>query len=400
VFAALHLQAASTICQARHPAPYRSALDGVTVTVHSFEIDLGAYDMKRRSAIAWATALLFCAAAVLLLPGLIAPGDVAAQTAPPQITHTEHLSAGTGQPIQGQMTLQNPVTPVAEEINRFHGMVNKIIIAIAAFVLALMIYVMFRFNAKANPTPSRTTHHAGLEVAWTVIPILILVVISIPSFRLLFFQYSFPKPDLTIKAIGNAWFWEHEYADEKIKVTSNMITDDEVAKAKLGEAELNKRLAGLSDMAKIRLVQDVSDPIWKGVEKAPTQFGEGRLVRQLSVDNDIAVPVGKVVHLLITSNDVIHSWTIPSFGSKMQAVPGRITATWFRADKIGVYYGQCSVLCGKAHSGMPIAVRVVADKDYAAWVEAAKARDWKKARGILQSATAHTEPKTLAASSQ
>jgi cytochrome c oxidase subunit II len=348
--------------------------------------------MKRTAALVLAGAFMLGAAAMLLLAG-----DAVAQTAAPQITHTEHLSAGTGQPIQGQMTLQNPVTPVAEEINWFHGIVNKVIIAIAAFVLALMIFVMIKFNAKANPTPSRTTHHAGLEVAWTVVPILILVAISIPSFKLLFFQYSFPKPDLTIKAIGNAWFWEHEYPDEKIKVTSNMITDDEVAKAKLGDAEFAKRTSGLTDMAKIRTIQDIADPIWKGLEKSPTQFGDGRLVRQLSVDNDIAVPVGKVVHMLITSNDVIHSWTIPSFGSKMQAVPGRITATWFRADKIGVYYGQCSVLCGKAHSGMPIAVRVVSDNDYAAWVVAAKARDWKKARGILQAATAHTEAKTLAA---
>jgi cytochrome c oxidase subunit II len=139
-----------------------------------------------------------------------------------------------------------------------------------------------------------------------------------------------------------------------------------------------------------------SQPIWAGTEKVPASFGEGRLVRQLSVDNDIAVPVGKVVHMLITSNDVIHSWTIPSFGSKMQAVPGRITATWFRADKVGVYYGQCSVLCGKEHSSMPIAVRVVKQDDYDKWVDAAQKRDWKRARTILQAATAHTEPKTLA----
>ncbi len=356
--------------------------------------------MKRTAALVLAGALWLCAAAMLLSTGLLSPGAAVAQATQPQITHTEHLSAGTGQPIQGQMTLQNPVTPVAEAINWFHHWVNMIIIAITAFVLALMIYVMVRFNAKANPTPSRTTHHAGLEVAWTVIPILILVVIAIPSFRLLFFQYSFPKPDLTIKAVGNAWFWEHEYPDEKIKVTSNMITDDELAKAKLGDAELSKRVAGLTEMGKIKAIQAIADPIWKGLEKAPAQFGEGRLVRQLSVDNDIAVPVGKVVHLLITSNDVIHSWTIPSFGSKMQAVPGRITATWFRADRIGVYYGQCSVLCGKNHASMPIAVRVVSDRDYAAWVVAAKARDWKKARGILQAATAHTEPKTLAAAAE
>jgi cytochrome c oxidase subunit II len=348
-------------------------------------------------------AALATAGAGLVAVGLVGmgAGDVLAQAAQPYI---ELQTAGTGQPIQQQITLQNPVTPVAAYINWFHSIVNVVIIGIAAFVLMLMLYVMWRFNEKANPTPSRTTHNATLEVAWTVIPILILVAISIPSFRLLFFQYSFPKPDLTIKAIGNAWFWEHEYPDLKdkdgkakpIKVTSNMVRDEDVVKAKLGEAEFNKQFTGLTDIGRAKALYAASQPVWSGLEKAPAQFGEGRLVRQLSVDNDIAVPVGKVVHMLITSNDVIHSWTIPSFGSKMQAVPGRVTATWFRADKIGVYYGQCSVLCGKEHSSMPIAVRVVSDKDYAAWVEAAQNRDWRRARTILQQATAHTEPKQLA----
>lgn len=337
--------------------------------------------------------LLMAIGALVLAAGLLSwPLDGAAQ-----VVHTEHLNAGTGQPIQGQVTLQNPVTPIAEEINTFHSRVNKIIIGIAAFVLILLAYVTFRFNERANPQPSRTTHNAALEVAWTVIPILILVVISIPSFRMLFNQYSFPKPDLTIKAYGNAWFWEHEYPDEKIRITSNMITDEDVAKAKFGDADYAKRYTGLTPIARIKALYADTDPVWRGVEKAPTRFGEARLVRQLSVDNEIAIPVGKVVHLLITSNDVIHSWTIPSFGSKMQAVPGRVTATWFRADKIGVYYGQCSVLCGAQHSSMPIAVRVVADKDYAAWIVAVKARDLNKARSILQQATAGTEAKTFAA---
>jgi cytochrome c oxidase subunit II len=339
------------------------------------------------------TALLVGGASALCLALMLGAGDALAQAAQP---YTEHMSAGTGQPIQGQMTLQNPVTPVAQEINKFHSWVNMVIIGITAFVLLLMLYVMVKFNEKSNPTPSKTTHNAILEVAWTVIPILILIVIAIPSFRLLFYQYSFPKPDLTIKAIGNAWFWEHEYPDQKIKVTSNMIRDEDVLKAKLGDAEFTKQFNGLTELAKLKAMYTASQPIWTGTEKAPAAFGEARLVRQLSVDNDIAVPVGKVVHMLITSNDVIHSWTIPSFGSKMQAVPGRITATWFRADKIGVYYGQCSVLCGKEHSSMPIAVRVVSEKDYASWVEAAQKRDWKRARSILQAATAHTEPKSLA----
>lgn len=349
-----------------------------------------------------AVLLLGLGAMTLSAAAWLGAGDAVAQAAQPYV---ELQTAGTGQPIQGQVTLQNPVTPVAAEINRFHNWVNMIIIGIAAFVLLLMLYVMWRFNEKSNPTPSRVTHNAVLEVAWTVIPILILIVIAIPSFRLLYFQYSFPKPDLTIKATGNAWFWEHEYPDLKdkdgkakpIKVTSNMIRDEDLVKAKLGEAAYTQQYGSLTEIGRLKAIYAASQPIWNGLEKAPAQFGEGRLVRQLSVDNDIAVPVGKVVHLLITSTDVIHSWTVPSFGSKMQAVPGRITATWFRADKIGVYYGQCSVLCGKEHSSMPIAVRVVSDKDYAAWVEAAQSRDWRRARTILQQATAHTEPKSLAA---
>jgi cytochrome c oxidase subunit II len=347
-------------------------------------------------------ALLLLLGAALFVTASFGAGDALAQASGQGAAAVYNASpnAGTGQPIDRQITLQNPVTPVAAWINSFHSFVNIIIIAIALFVLALLVYVILRFNEKSNPTPSRTTHHTGLEVAWTVVPIFILIAIAIPSFRLLYFQYSFPKPDLTIKAIGNAWFWEHEYPDEKIKVTSNMLTDTDLLKAEIGEAEYNRRFDAKAnnwtELQRIKAVQDAAAPIWAGTKKVPAAFGEGKLVRQLSVDNDIAVPVGKVVHMLITSNDVIHSWTIPSFGSKMQAVPGRITATWFRADKIGVYYGQCSVLCGKAHSGMPIAVRVVSEKAYADWLAAAKARDWRRARGILQAATADVAPKAFA----
>lgn len=305
--------------------------------------------------------------------------------------------AAAGVPEQGQMRLQDPVTEVARQINWLHNnLVNPIIVAIAIFVLILLLWVMFRFNERANPVPTKTTHNATLEVLWTAIPVLILIVISVPSFKLLYFQYSFPKPDLTIKAVGNAWFWEHEYPDEKFKVTSNMITDEDLLKADIGEPEFNKRYASLQGIDRIKRIQDDAAPLWQGTKPLPAAFGTGRLVRQLSVDNDIAVPVNKTVHLLITSNDVIHSWTIPSFGSKMQAVPGRITATWFKPEKIGVYYGQCSVLCGKAHSAMPIAVRVVSEKAYADWVAAVKSRNLRRAREILQTATADTEPRNVA----
>lgn len=255
------------------------------------------------------------------------------------------LAASLGYAEPGQRGLQAPATEVMRSIHEFYDLVNMIIIAIAMFVLILLLYVMFRFRESANPTPSRTTHNTVLEVAWTVIPIIILVVIAIPSFKLLMLQYSYPKPDLTVKAIGNAWFWEHEYPDQGgFVVTSNVLSDEEVA------------------------------------EKAKTGIPTPRL---LSVDNEIVVPVNKVVHVLVTSNDVIHNWTIPSFGSKIDAVPGRLTATWFRAEQEGMFYGQCSELCGLNHAFMPIAVRVVKQEVFDEWAGAMQAKDRKKAREIL-----------------
>jgi cytochrome c oxidase subunit 2 len=256
------------------------------------------------------------------------------------------LANGMGQPAPGQMGLQGAATPIARELHAFYDLTNIIIIAIALFVLILMLYVMFRFSEKRNPTPSTTTHHTLLEVAWTVIPILVLVVIAIPSFKLLMNQYSYPKPDLTIKAIANAWFWEHEYPDQgNFSVTTNMLSDEEVA-------ELNQ--------------QGIPAP------------------RLLAVDNEIVVPVNKVVHVLVTSNDVIHNWTVQSFGSKIDAVPGRVTATWFQAEKEGIFYGQCSELCGLNHAFMPIGVRVVSEAVFNEWAGAMQAKDRKKAKEILK----------------
>jgi cytochrome c oxidase subunit 2 len=296
--------------------------------------------------------------------------------------------AGAGQPTPGQLGMQDPVTRVAADIRWFHdSWVNPIIVAIALFVLVLLIYVMLRFNAKSNPTPSKTSHNTALEFAWTVIPVVILIAIGIPSFKLLYLQYSYPPADLTMKAVGNAWFWEHEYPDQGVKVTSNMIRDEDVLKQELGEAEFAKRYG--TDLDALPVKQKLYDD-------AKSLYAKFKYVRQLSVDNDIAVPVGKVVHLLITSNDVIHSWTIPSFGSKMQAVPGRTTATWFQPTKEGVYYGQCSVLCGKEHASMPIAVRVVSQKAFDDWIAAAKARNWKRAREILAAATEGQPARTVA----
>lgn len=272
--------------------------------------------------------------------------------------------AGAGQPSPWQKGLQDPVTEVATEIHKFHDVVNILIIVITVFVLALMIYVSVRFNEKANPTPSRTTHHTGLEIAWTVIPILILVVIAVPSFKLLYLQYAYPKPDLTIKAIGNAWYWDHEYPDyDGFKITSNMVRDEDVLKGQFGDADYAKRYGQLSGTALTKQ---------QYIDAAPMYASKG-LVRQLSVDNEIVVPEGKVVHVLVTASDVIHNWTVPSFGSKVDAVPGRVTATWFRATKRGLYYGQCSELCGKDHASMPIAVRVVTSAAFDEWAGAMKA---------------------------
>jgi cytochrome c oxidase subunit II len=246
--------------------------------------------------------------------------------------------AGMGQPSPREMGLQEAATPVAVEIHRMYDFVNIIIVAITAFVLLLLLYVMFRFNERANPTPSKVTHNTVLEVAWTVVPILILVSIAIPSFRLLHLQYSYPKADLTLKATGYTWYWEHGYPELGFSFETRILDDDE------RQALIDKGIP------------------------AP---------RNLAVDNEVIVPVNKVVNVLITSapDGVIHDWTIPSFGSKVDAVPGRITTTWFKPTVEGIFYGQCSELCGKDHSRMPIAVRVVKEDVFDAWSDAMKSAE-------------------------
>lgn len=292
--------------------------------------------------------------------------------------------AGLGQPTDGALGLQQPATSIMEDVVWLHDTTNYVIIAIAVFVLLLLLYVMFRFNEKSNPTPSRTSHNTALEVAWTIIPILILVGMAVPSFKLLYEMYRFPPPAVTIKATANAWFWDHEYVDSGITLSSNMIRDEDVLKEKLGEEAFNEKYGALEGLARLDALHKDAAPVW----------AERKQPRQLTVDQEIAVPMGKVVHLLVTSNDVIHSWTIPSFGVKQQAVPGRTSALWFQADKEGMFYGQCSVLCGKNHSAMPIAVRVVKPETYDAWMEALKAKDKKKAAEILNAAAKELEDKS------
>ena len=286
-------------------------------------------------------------------------------------------TAQVGQPVAGQIGLQGSVTPVMDEIASFYGMVNMIITAITIFVLILMVYVMVRFNRTANPDPSKTTHNTMVEVVWTVVPILILVFIGIYSFRLLFLQYEYPKPDLTIKAIGNAWYWEHVYQDhDGTSVVSNMLSDGDLLRRKLGDDAFEQKYGALTGTELSDTLYRDAQPLWQ----------EANLVRQLSVDNEIAVPVNAVVHVLVTSNDVIHGWAVPSFGSRIQAVPGRTTATWFKARETGIFYGQCAVLCGLKHSGMPIAVRVVEQDVFDKWMAAVKEDNLDEAGKILTAA--------------
>jgi len=247
--------------------------------------------------------------------------------------------AGTGMPSPWQMNLQGAVTPVAEFIHWFHDWLNIIIAIVTLFVLALLIYVVFRFNEKANPVPSKTTHNALLEVCWTVIPVLILVVIAIPSFRLLKLQLEVPQADMTLKVTGKQWYWSYEYAQDGGNFGFDSLMLDEKQRA---EAIASNKIPAA---------------------EAP---------RLLAVDNEAVVPVGKTVRVQVTASDVIHKFTVPSFGIKIDAIPGRLNETWFKAEREGIYYGQCSFICGQDHAYMPIAVRVVSQERYAAWLAEAK----------------------------
>lgn len=236
--------------------------------------------------------------------------------------------AAEGRPFDWQLGFQPPATPVAEQMQDFHNLLLVIITAIVVFVLGLLVWVMIKYNATANPVPSKNSHNTTIEVAWTILPVLILLVIAIPSFRLLYAQYDVPKADLTIKVTGHQWYWSYSYPDQ----------------------------GGFSFDSTM-------------VEEADLKPGQSYL---LAVDNEVVVPVGKAVHLLITSDDVIHDWAMPAFGTKVDAVKGRNALAWFQVKEPGVYFGQCSELCGARHAYMPIAVRAVSDEEFAAWVEQAK----------------------------
>lgn len=239
--------------------------------------------------------------------------------------------AAAAQPEAWGTYLQPAASQVAGDIHSFSALTFWIVTPITVFVLALLLYVMVRFNAKANPTPSKTSHNTTIEVVWTVVPILILLVIAVPSFRLLYLEQTIPQPDVTVKVTGNKWYWNYEYVDaEGLSFDSYMLED-----------------------AKI------TDPVAQP--------------RLLATDYPMVVPVGKVVHLQVTATDVIHAYAMPAMGVKIDAMPGRLNEAWFRADAVGTYYGQCSELCGRNHAFMPIELRVVTDEQYAKWVETAKA---------------------------
>ncbi|MGU3496561.1 cytochrome c oxidase subunit II [Xanthobacteraceae bacterium A53D] len=236
--------------------------------------------------------------------------------------------AGMGQPSDWQIGFQGSATPVMESIHSFNTFLLIIISAIVLFVTVLLAICVVRFNEKANPVPSKTTHNTAIEVAWTVVPVLILVAIAIPSFRLLHLQLHTPEPDMTVKVTGHQWYWSYEYPDNGGFGFDSLM-----------------------------------------VQEKDLKPGQPRL---LAVDNEVIVPVDKTVRLHVTSADVIHSYAVPSFGVKIDAIPGRLNESWFKATKEGVYYGQCSELCGRDHAFMPLAVRVVSQQEFDKWVADAK----------------------------
>ncbi len=244
-------------------------------------------------------------------------------------------------------------TPVMEKIHVFHEWtLLPIITVITLFVLFLLIYVVFRFRKSNNPIPSKTTHHVGLEIIWTIVPVLILMMIAVPSIRLVLMQDETPKSDITIKAIGYQWYWGYEYPE-------------------LDVAEYSAYMRCLPENGSYKS---------ECLDKLKTDNEP----HKLATDYPVVVPVNKTVRLLVTSMDVIHSWAMPSFGVKKDAVPGRMNSTWFKATKTGTYYGQCSELCGVNHAFMPITVEVVSQETYDAWLVAAKAGDFDKGNQIIK----------------
>lgn len=262
---------------------------------------------------------------------------------------SQPAAAQTGKPEPWQLGLQEAATPVMEQVQDFHNLLLIIITAITLFVLGLLLFVCFRFNEKANPTPSKTTHNTLIEIVWTAVPVIILVVIAIPSFKLLYYQDTVVDSEMTVKAIGRQWYWSYEYPDHGgFQFDSFMIPDDEI------------------------------DP-------------EAGQIRQLSVDSALVLPAETDVRIQITASDVLHSFAVPAFGVKTDAIPGQLNETWVRVEEPGTYYGQCSELCGVGHADMPIMVKAVPRDEFEDWIEtqqAAHGIETTDERRLAEAATA------------
>jgi len=260
----------------------------------------------------------------------------------------EHL----GKPIEKGLGFQPAVTELSRDIQSLDNMINYIIFAIVIFVAVLLVICMVRFNQRANPTPAKFTHHTPIEIAWTIIPILVLVFIGAFSLPVLFKQQEIPEGELYIKVTGHQWYWTYEYPEQELEFDSYMLGHP----ATLGEGDEGIEPFVLNDAMRAKLVE--------------TGYQEDEFL--LATDTRVIVPVDTVVVMGITADDVIHSWTIPSFGVKQDAVPGRLAQLWFEAEEEGVYFGQCSELCGKDHAYMPITVEVVSKEAFAAWVKSSQ----------------------------
>jgi cytochrome c oxidase subunit 2 len=250
--------------------------------------------------------------------------------------HYAAPTPGVGEPVPGGWSTQPQVTEVGRDAAAFHNIwLLGLCALICAVVLILLLYVIVRYRRGANPTPSRTSHNTAIEVVWTVIPVLILVAIAIPSIRLMRAQYAFPKADLTVKVIGNQWYWTYDYPDNGgLEIVSNIL-------------------------------KEKGDPTLKPGDRFRTDADGPPL---LAVDDRMVIPAGKVVKFIVTSNDVIHSFAMPAFWTKIDANPGQLNETWAKVDRPGVYFGQCSELCGARHGYMPIVIEVVPPEQFAAWV--------------------------------
>lgn len=256
-----------------------------------------------------------------------------------------------GLPREWQMLLPPAASPVMQSMRQFNWFMHALLVPVVILVVGLLAWVIYRYRESVHPVPSRFTHNTPLELAWTIIPVLVLVAIAIPSFRLLYFQFEFPKADVVVKATGQQWLWSYEYPDEKVTFYSMPIADSDL------------------------------------------KPGQHRL---LSVDNEMVVPVNKVVQVLVTGADVMHQWMVPYFGVRADGIPGRVNRTWFIATEPGTYYGECSQLCGQGHPYMPIAVKVVGEEEYKKWLANKKKQSQANAqtsRAALASADTAGETK-------